>query len=217
MKLACARYRIAAACCWVALLASGAAHAAFVSAVDISLIAPGGIVGDSTPINLHDSVTPVDGNLLLPGDGSNIGTMLLPSESIGLQGETFVLRIAQGATDGTTGYLGDGLHDALYQFSGLQLDNRAIVGLFASVSGLTSPTNIDDIVQLISPTSFIVNLSNLVFLDRGHGESLNYADLRVGFLTTPAPVPLPDTIALLASGLLLLAFVRRQRLAAGGH
>src|SRR5450631_3976317 len=82
------------------LLGAVPARAALVGNVDISLIAPGGVIGDSTPINVTDTIAAAPGTLIAPGDGSNIGGYMLPAESIALSGNSFLLTIAAGALNG---------------------------------------------------------------------------------------------------------------------
>jgi hypothetical protein len=205
----------------VALFGAVPASAALVGSIDITLTAPGGIIGDSTPIDAINTVPAADGTLVSPGDGSNIGTWLLPIESIGLSGNSFMLTIASGglnsASQPVTGYLGLGSAHAQYVFSNLQIPGQAIAGLsfsdydsFAASGtiGLASPTDLSQVVQLLSPSSFSVNLDNLVFMDRGPGASYDYVDLQVTLNTTA--VPLPGAGILLLSGLSLLALCRRK-------
>lgn len=209
----------------LSVLGAAPARAALLGDVTISLIAPGGILDDSpTPINTSDTIPAANGTLIQAGDASNIGGgYMLPGESIALSGNSFLIAIASGDVNGAgqpvTGYLGSGADHARYEFSGLQVPGETITGLtfsdfdgFGSSGnvGLSSPTDLSQVVQLLSPSSFSVNLDNLIFNDRGGGQSTDYVDLRVNLLT--APVPLPGAGILLVGGLLpLLALRRRKR------
>lgn len=56
------------------------------------------------PLDVTDGVTIVAGPEITPGDGSAIGALLLPSESIDLGGFAIALAVEEGAADGATGY-----------------------------------------------------------------------------------------------------------------
>lgn len=56
------------------------------------------------PLDVTDDVEIVAGPEITPGDGSEIGALLLPSESIDLDGFTIALAVEEGASDGATGY-----------------------------------------------------------------------------------------------------------------
>ena len=64
----------AVASLWMGLLLGGAAHAALVGSVTVSLIAPGGLTTDSivTPISVSDTVSPF-ASAIAAGDATNIG------------------------------------------------------------------------------------------------------------------------------------------------
>lgn len=206
----------------LALSAASVAHAANYSGpLTVSLLAPGGITSDGvtidpSPLDLTQSLTP--GGQIVPGDGGSIGGFMLPAEFIKNVGTSFQLRVSQGASNGTTGYLGLGAQHARYQFDGLDISGFAITGLSYSLkdnflttgtSGASNETALitGQVVKLLSPHSFEVNLDQIKFRDRGLGESNNFVDFRIDVVTTA--VPEPSTAALALLGVVLLGL--RQR------
>lgn len=209
----------------LAIGASGALHAAsFAQPVNVILSAPGGLTSDGVeivepgPITVADLLAP--GQRLLPGDGSQVGDFLLPLESIELQNTSILVRIAQGASDGSTGYLGaDGL-PASYTFSGLEVSGQQITGFSLSFGDNFSPSGFVGIsnlpallsnnwISLTSSHSLRLNLDALRFRDRGQGESNNFADIRIDLQL--APVPEPHTWLLSLSGLIALGALGASR------
>lgn len=198
--------------------ASGALHAAsFAQPVNVTLSAPGGLTSDGVeivepgPITVSDMLAP--GDLLVPGDGSDIGDFMLPRESIELRDTSILVRIAQGASDGSTGYLGAGGLPASYTFAGLEVSGQQITGFSLSFGDNFSPSGFVGIgnlpalfgtgwISLTSAHSLQLNLDALRFRDRGQGESNNFADIRIDLQLTP--VPEPHTWLLSLSGLLAL-------------
>jgi len=211
--------------------ASGAAQAAFDGQVTISLLAPGGLVGEpNTTVDTLDKVSGADGLKLSPGDGSNIGNWMLNLEQISFESGRINLRIGVGAVlnDGlaneqwVTGYLGDSSGHARYQFSNLNLTGKTIVGLSVSdkdgflstgFSGLQSPSTPSSYVHLLSGNSLSLDLDNLVFKNRGTGQSGGFADISIQLITQA--VPEPGSAALMLGGGLLLAIGLRKRPATG--
>ena len=207
-------WRVLLATLLLAVLAAGPARADLNGSVTIALLAPGGVIGDPTPLSFADVVGPGDGDKLLPGDGSQIGGYMLPLERIAFAGNSLRLTIAVGGVQGgdqVTGYLGDASGHARYEFSGLSIIGRQIVGLALSdkdgfldsgFSGLLSPASPSGYVHLLDAHRLSVDLDSLVFRDRGLGESLNHLDLRIDLLTQP--VPEPARVVLLLAVLLVL-------------
>ena len=192
----------------IALVAvvSGPAHAALDSPVAVSLIAPGGLAIDPTPIDATDSIDPIVG--VAAGDSSTIGsTFMLPGESIQFVDNSILLHVAAGyESAGTisTGYLGAGGVHARYAFDNLSVAGRAIVGVNvfafdgfgdAGFSGAVSGIG----VTLATPHSVVFNLDDLVFTDRGNGASNAFGEFRIDLLTRA--VPEPSTWAMLLLGL----------------
>ena len=238
MKLSSSRSRLAGlprlSWAWVlsaavmGLGANGAAQAAFDGPVTISLLSPGGLVGDpSNTVNSFDQVSGADGLKLSPGDGSNIGGWLLSLEQISFQNQSVNLRIGVGAVlneglpneQWVTGYLGNSSGHARYQFSNLTLTGKTIVGLsvtdkdgFLSTgfSGLLTPNTPSSYVHLLSGNSFSVDLDSLVFKNRGNGQSGGYADINVNLITQAVPEP-ASALLFLGGGLLLAAGLRKRQ------
>lgn len=188
---------------------------ATLSVDNITLSAPGGIIGDSTPLSLVN--TPVasgDGVKALPGDGSAIGSFMLPSESISFSGNVIDVVIAAGAVDGSnnvvTGYLGDVSGHALYAFNNLSVDGQGVASFSASVvgGGISSPGSLSSVVTLVSPSQLTINLDNLIFTDLGNGQSNDFVELKLTL--QPLAVPELDTLPLMAGGLGLLFLVSKR-------
>ncbi|MBB4842246.1 hypothetical protein HNP55_000741 [Paucibacter oligotrophus] len=206
----------------IGLGASTTAQAAFDGPVTISLLSPGGLVGDpGNTINTFDQVSGADGLKLAPGDGSNIGGWMLSLEQISFQNQSIQIRIGVGAVlneglpneQWVTGYLGNSSGHARYQFNNLSLTGKTIVGLSVSdkdgflstgFSGLQSPGTPSSYVHLLSGNSFSVDLDSLVFKNRGTGQSGAYADISVNLITQAVPEP-ASAFLLLGGGLLLAA------------
>ncbi|MBT9456158.1 MAG: hypothetical protein IV092_02385 [Burkholderiaceae bacterium] len=217
-----ARLCSAAALALTALLGTPA-QAAFSADVTVSLLAPGGIVGDSTPLGGSDVVSGADGLKLSPGDGSFVGGWMLPLEQIGFSGNSIRMTLATGAElgngDWVTGYLGAGGAHARLDFSNLNIAGQQIVGLVLSdrdgfldtgFSGLVSPTDPSSYIKLLNAHQLTVDLDTLVFKDRGTGSSNGRVDLRIDLVTVAVP-ELPTGSLLLAGGLLMGGLLHRRR------
>lgn len=192
--------------------------------VQVRLVAPGGVVGDPTPLELIQSLGL--GAAIAQGGGGPIASFMLPLERIELTATSLLLRVAQGDASGGTGLLGSGGNPARYEFRDLAAAGRYLTGATpyafdgfgtsGSFSGLQSglavsllDSNADGFADRLQ-----FNLSSLLFKNRGLGESNNFAEFRVDLQT--APIPEPATVALLLGGLLVVgaaASRRPQRLA----
>lgn len=201
----------------LALCVAWPAHAALTLPITVTLSAPGGVVGDPTPIILVTPAAAVSG--IVAGDGSDIGSLMLPNETIffGDSGDSIFLRVAAGNDTNdllTTGYLGLAGTPASYTFSGLNVTGQIITGLtvFAfdgygttGVTGVASGTS----VTLVSPSTARFNLDSLIFKDRGAGSSEAYGEFRIDLITTP--IPEPATWTLFALGLAAVGILRTKR------
>lgn len=199
-----------------ALGAAWPAHAVLSLPIDVALSAPGGIVGDPTPITLTTSATTFTG--ISVGDGSDIGSFMLPGETIFFSDATatiFVRAAAGDDNDGklTTGYLGAAGTPASYTFSGLNVPGQVITGLNVYAfdgygtdgkSGVLSGTS----VQLVDAGTVRFDLDSLVFKDRG-GSSEAFGEFRIELITTP--IPEPATWVLFALGLVAVGSLRARR------
>lgn len=206
-------------------LASLAAQADFGGDITVRLMAPGGVTGDSTPIDLSQTVAFADlasgvraGNL---GGSGDVSSFMLDNERVFFSGTMILMRVGVGdATGGvlTTGYLGSGGAHARYQFDGISFPGRTITGILvyaydgfatsgpASASGLLSPADPMLLVHQVDADSIAFDLDTLVFKQRFAGESDNYAEFRIDLLTSPVPEP----AAWLMLGAGLLPLLRRR-------
>jgi PEP-CTERM motif len=201
----------------LALAATWPAHAVLNLPITVTLSAPGGTVADPTPIDLTTSVTSLAG--ISVGDGTDIGSFMLPGETIFFSdsSDSIFLRVAAGDDTGgvlSTGFLGLGGTPASYTFSGLNVTGQIITGLSvyafdgygtSGTTGVISGTS----VALVNPSTIRFDLDKLVFQDRGGGSSLAYGEFRIDLITTP--IPEPGTWALFALGLAAVGALRARR------
>lgn len=209
------------------LSALGSSHAAtFKDPVTVSLIAPGGYTSDGVsitpdPLNLQQSLLPPSGSITAANAGA-ISDFMLPIESISLSNTNILVRIGEGASNGTTGYLGLGAQHARYQFDGLSIAGQLITGLTytltdTSGAGAGSFIGVDNapalvaanFIHLNSPSSLSVDLDQIHFKDRGLGESQNFADFTISLVTSPVPEPASAALALL--GVMTAVGLRARR------
>lgn len=226
-------------------LCSLSAQAGFVSDVSITLIAPGGFTDgtilDTTPITAQQTV-PLAGlvNGIQVGDPGVIsGVWMVTHEKIFFEDDSIKLRIGVGddTTGGlyTTGYLGSGGNHARYQFDGLGITGKTIIGvaLYAwdgfgttdggTGSGLANPAVLSSLAHFIDADTVTFDLDTLAIAKRIAGSSSNYADFRIQLLTQdngtgpgPGPtdpgnqLPEPASLALFMVAALGAAAVRRR-------
>ncbi len=194
-----------------ALGATSTARAAISNPVSVTLSAPGGVVGDTTPLNLVNSpVNPATG--INPGDGSAIGSFMLSTEFIHFSGNSILVDIASGDVNNLnqliTGYLGlNGAH-AQYRFANLSVAGSTITGFTGSVTGLTSPTTLASFITLTSANSLTIDLDSLILAPvAGGGQSDALGVVTINLVTQPVPEPVSWAL-MLAGGACLLC-VRR--------
>ncbi len=209
--------------------------------INVRLIAPGGITGDSTQFTKSDILD--YGNPINTFGSGEIGTFMLPGEQIALSTDnsnnSIRIRAAQGNDAGGTGYLGLGGLHARYELSGLGILGSTLTGItvYAFDDYATSPLGFSGVlsgvgVSLIDSDSnssldtLVFNLDDLLFKDRPGGNSLNFAEFRIDILSTldqpppppPNDVPEPGTLVLAAVGLAAVRVVsRRSANAKAGH
>lgn len=223
-----------------ALLAmcSLSAHAAFASDITLKLIAPGGINDgssiDTTPVSAQQTVALADlVNGVHAGDGGAIGSgWMLDGEKVFFEDDSIKLRVGVGndTTGGvyTTGYLGLGGSHALYQFDGLSIVGKTIVGvsLFAwdgfgttdagTGSGLGNPAVLGSLAHFIDGDTVTFDLDTLEIAARIAGSSNNFAEFRIQLITRDNgtgpgnELPEPATLALFALAAMGARVARRR-------
>lgn len=238
MRLASSRIRSLLGAAFGAALAlsSLSARADFQSNITVKLIAPGGIQGNSTPISEQQVVTVANlVNGVKYGDGGAIGGVwMLAGEEVTFNGNAIHVRsyagwddLSSGGTSITTGYLGSGGAHARYEFDGLSIAGKTIVGLTpyafdgyatSGFSGLAAPA-VASLVHLVDANTISLDLDSILFVNRGTGTSNAHADFRIDLITQdsggPGPggggnLPEPATLALLAIAALGAGAARRR-------
>jgi hypothetical protein len=179
-------------------LGPGAASASLIGqTVGVSLT-------DGGALSFADNVVVAEpGPELTPGDGSSIGGVLLPTESVDVRSDRIVLSIEEGAPGGGTGYPA-GTH---YTFSNLVFFDgpTQIVGIHVTTVNLTNLGSVT-----FTGSSVTVPLSELVV---GEIPGVNVGSLTV-VLDTVA-IPEPATATLVAAGLAWAALAARRSAAQG--
>jgi hypothetical protein len=202
----------------VLFVAALPAQAQLLGPVSVSLIAPGGIIGDETPISFVQAVADLATGIAA-GDGGEIGDFMLPGEEIRFAGQSILLHVAAGGEDKgalLTGFLGLAGEPARYEFSGLQVPGQVIVGLEVyafdgyGTSGASGVLNGIDVWRS-GPGTVIFRLDELVFADRGTGSGDAYGEFRIDLVTVP--VPEPASALFMLAGLALVGAVLRRRAA----
>lgn len=158
---------------------------------------------DGAALDLADAVLVGAGAEITPGDGSGVGSVLLPNESIDVGAFLIELVLEEGASDGTTGLPAG----SRYVFSSLDFGDP-----LAIVAGVS--------VTLENVTGVALG-SQVFFTDRSvtlYVDTLQIGDLpgaidigRVALSLEIVLVPEPGTLALLGLGLASLAGARRMR------
>ncbi len=224
--------RNAAVCCVAAFFLPAMAN--LVTPISVSLIAPGGFTNgidppDTTPLLLNQALS--YGTPITPAGGGAIGGFMLPDEQVALNGDSIRIRAAQGSETGGTGYLGLGGAHARYELSGLTIAGSTITGFtlytfdgygtsgFSGAASGVGVTFVDSADVDSAPDLLVFNLDDLLFINRGLGNSLNFAEFRIDILSrldNPPPpppngVPEPGTLTLAAAALIALRSARRRQ------
>ncbi len=189
---------------WIVLPCLAALALFFANAAAATMIGKtvGVTLTDGGSLNASDSVVVGSGPEITPGDGSSVGALLLPNETVDLAALTIDLVLEEGAANGTTGY-GPGTR---YLFSNLSFLDPSLV-----VSGVTiSLVNVTGVV-LGSQVTFGPDFVSLLIDTLVIGDIPNAVDVGRVTLTLQTAVPEPDTAVLVACGLGVLAFGRRGR------
>jgi PEP-CTERM motif len=211
------------------------ALAGFQSDITVKLIAPGGIVGDTTPISVSQLVS--TGNFatgIHAGDGGDVGSWMLAGEEVTFVGETIRVRAFAGdvtVSGSITGYLGLFGNHARYEFDGLSIAGKTIVGLSVTafdgyadngISGLAPAVPVASLAHLVDADTVSLYLDDILFTDRGAniGSSDDHADFLITLITQDNgtdpggpgnSVPEPATLALFLAAALGAGAVRRRR------
>lgn len=184
------RAAVAAPCLGVALLVGGAAHASLIGqSVTVTL-------GDGGSLFHDDVVTVGAGIELAPGDGSDIGTLLLPNERIDIGATSIFLTLEEGVPGGGTGYPSG----TAYAFTNLAFFGQAtaITGVSLTTSNITG-ISVGNLT--FTATSLRVPIDALLI---GEIPGVDTGTLQIDL--TFAVVPEPGTALLASLGLLALAW-----------
>jgi hypothetical protein len=162
-------------------LVSSASHATLIGQnVSVTLT-------DGGSLDASDSVLVGAGTEIAPGDGSSIGALLLPNESIDLGAFTIAVVLEEGAPDGTTGYP-SGTH-YLFLFTDPSLVISSVSVALSNVTGVALGSQVtfgSDFVSLLVDTLVIGDIPNAV--------DVGTVTLELGLI-----VPEPATLVLLAT------------------
>jgi hypothetical protein len=154
---------------------------------------------DGATLDAMDSVLVGPGPEITPGDGSQIGTLLLPTEQIDIQDQALVLDLEEGAPGGLTGYPAG----SAYVFSNLVSNvPTRIVGVTVTPTNITNLTSAD---VGFTDDSVTVPLDQLV-IGEIPGVNTGSLSIAIQFQVVPEPaisVLLLGAFTTLAAGSLI--------------
>jgi hypothetical protein len=184
---------IAASCLCLGMLAGKAEATLIGQSVTVTLTDGGGLLFD-------DVVTVAAAAELAAGDGSEIGGVLLPSESVDIGPASILLTLEEGVPSGGTGYPAG----TAYVFT-----NLSFLGQLTEITGVTlATTNLSGItVGHITFTATSVRVP-IDLLTIGEIAGVDTGSMMIGLTFTV--VPEPGSASLLALGLTGVACARRR-------
>ena len=216
------------------------AQASLLNTVSVNLIAPAGTELDATAFTLTQAA-PVPAGIVATnlGGAGDISNFMLDNERISFSGDSILIRVAAGSSDGLhSGYATGARYEIsgisvlasmitgynVYGFDGFLTAGPASTGLGA---GLTAGNFVSS--NLAFDTFSFTLDDTLVFRDRGQGGSYNYAEFRIDLVSQlilppppppppppPSPVPEPGSLALVALAGLGMVVSRWRQARRGG-
>lgn len=154
---------------------------------------------DGGSLSLSQNVVVASSAEITPGDGSPIGGVLLPTESVDIGAQSIALSLEEGAPGGSTGYP-SGTH---FTFSNLVFFGQSteIIGIHVTTTNLSDLGAVSFTGDSVTVPVDTVKIGDIPGIDVG---SLTIA---LDMVTVPEPA----TGLLVAGGIVLLGCVRRAR------
>jgi hypothetical protein len=157
---------------------------------------------DGGSLDAVDSVLVGSGPEITPGDGSQIGALLLPTEQIDIQDQSLLLGLEEGAPGGLTGYP----PGTAYVFSNLVSNvPTRIVGVTVTPTNITNLTSAD---VGFTDDSVTVPLDQLLI---GELPGVNTGSLSIAIQFQVVPEPSPSVLLVAAFAALAVAWTRSPR------
>jgi hypothetical protein len=171
-------------------LAAWSAQAGFQSDITVQLLAPGGTTGDPTPLALSQTVTVANlASGITSMDGGDVGNFMLTGEHILFGDGVLDLRMGVGDQSNAgyfTGYLGDGVNHARYEFDNLDIAGQTIIDfMILGSSGFAAPADLKTLVHLIDAHTLSFDLDSVEIAQLIAGASNNFAQISIQLLTEP--------------------------------